>query len=161
MRSGKKELPIFPNLSRPQPTFFPQDTSSPPQTLTPGPHLLKLYTASRTIVPTTYDLGPAHLDFPLANPPTPSYPDTFAPLPEITHTFRPDQRMPPKILSMVFSGLVLVPWVLFVILVRTHTHHQLIQFTYSFVLFSDCCSTSALTHHSPAPHSHPSPSSRP
>ncbi|KAF7790509.1 hypothetical protein EIP86_001465 [Pleurotus ostreatoroseus] len=35
---------------------------------------------------------------------------TFHPLPEIAHTFRPEQKVPPKFISAVFSGLALAPW---------------------------------------------------
>jgi len=34
--------------------------------------------------------------------------------PEIQHTFRPDQKLPPKPISFVFAGLTLAPWALLV-----------------------------------------------
>ncbi|KAL1742556.1 Dolichyl-diphosphooligosaccharide--protein glycosyltransferase subunit Swp1 [Schizophyllum fasciatum] len=45
--------------------------------------------------------------------PPPVHPDEarFHLLPEIQHTFRPDQKMPPKFISFVSSLIVLSPWV--------------------------------------------------
>ncbi|KXN64544.1 hypothetical protein CONCODRAFT_80951 [Conidiobolus coronatus NRRL 28638] len=39
----------------------------------------------------------------------------FGPLPLIHHTFRPDEKVPLKALSLVFSGLVLAPWALLLV----------------------------------------------
>ncbi|KAG8985288.1 hypothetical protein FRB90_004832, partial [Tulasnella sp. 427] len=55
--------------------------------------------------------------FDLTLPPsgtTPPHPEesTFHVQPEIAHTFRPDQKLPPKAISLVFAGLVLSPWAL-------------------------------------------------
>lgn len=55
--------------------------------------------------------------FDLSLPPsasTPPHPEesTFHVQPEISHTFRPDQKLPPKVISLVFAGLVLSPWAL-------------------------------------------------
>ncbi|KII87573.1 hypothetical protein PLICRDRAFT_112010 [Plicaturopsis crispa FD-325 SS-3] len=36
---------------------------------------------------------------------------TFHPQPEIKHTFNPPQKLPPKVISAVFAGLVIAPWV--------------------------------------------------
>ncbi|TFK73474.1 oligosaccharyl transferase delta subunit [Pluteus cervinus] len=43
----------------------------------------------------------------------PVHPDeaSFHPLPEIHHTFRPDQKLPPRPISAVFTAVVLAPWV--------------------------------------------------
>ncbi|KAG5635309.1 hypothetical protein H0H81_011771 [Sphagnurus paluster] len=48
-----------------------------------------------------------------ASQPAPVHPDeaSFHPLPEIHHTFRPEQKLPPKPISAIFSVLVLSPWV--------------------------------------------------
>jgi oligosaccharyltransferase complex subunit delta (ribophorin II) len=43
---------------------------------------------------------------------------TFHPLPEIFHTFRPEQKLPPKFISAVFAGVVLAPWTVLLFLVR-------------------------------------------
>ncbi|KAF8068876.1 oligosaccharyl transferase delta subunit [Lyophyllum atratum] len=37
---------------------------------------------------------------------------SFHPLPEIHHTFRPEQKLPPKPISAVFSAVVLAPWII-------------------------------------------------
>lgn len=55
--------------------------------------------------------------FDLSLPPsasTPPHPEesTFHVQPEISHTFQPDQKSPPKVISLVFAGLVLSPWAL-------------------------------------------------
>ena len=36
----------------------------------------------------------------------------FLPFPEIHHIFRDDPKMPPVVISLTFSGLVLSPWLL-------------------------------------------------
>ncbi|KAI0070111.1 oligosaccharyl transferase delta subunit [Panus rudis PR-1116 ss-1] len=48
-----------------------------------------------------------------ASQPAPQHPDepSFHPLPEIHHTFRPEQKLPPRFISAVFAALVLSPWV--------------------------------------------------
>ncbi|THH11404.1 hypothetical protein EW146_g8051 [Bondarzewia mesenterica] len=48
--------------------------------------------------------------------PAPQHPDepTFHPLPEIQHTFNPEPKMPPRLISAVFTALVLSPWVVLV-----------------------------------------------
>ncbi|KAG6919819.1 hypothetical protein DXG01_000323 [Tephrocybe rancida] len=47
-----------------------------------------------------------------ASQPAPVHPDepSFHPLPEIHHTFRSEQKLPPKPISMLFSAVVLAPW---------------------------------------------------
>jgi len=44
----------------------------------------------------------------------PPHPDevSYHPQPEIHHTFRPEQKVPYKLISFVFAGLTLAPWVL-------------------------------------------------
>lgn len=42
----------------------------------------------------------------------------FHPRPEILHTFRPEQKVPLKFISAVFTGLVAAPWVVLLGLVR-------------------------------------------
>ncbi|CAL1699577.1 unnamed protein product [Somion occarium] len=48
--------------------------------------------------------------------PAPQHPDeaSFHPLPPIHHTFRPEQKLPPRIISAVSAVLVLAPWVVLV-----------------------------------------------
>ena len=52
--------------------------------------------------------------------PAPIHPDeaSFHPLPEIKHTFRPDQKLPPRAISAIFAVFVLSPWVVLLSLVR-------------------------------------------
>ena len=47
---------------------------------------------------------------------------SFHLLPTIEHTFRPDQKLPPKFISAVFSAVVVSPWVLLLALVRSCTY---------------------------------------
>lgn len=67
---------------------------------------------------------PARLElFNLAVPPSAPvapHPDAtaFALRPEITHTFRPEPKVPAKFISATFAGLVLAPWVVLLGLVR-------------------------------------------
>jgi oligosaccharyltransferase complex subunit delta (ribophorin II) len=51
------------------------------------------------------------LEIPASHPP-PVHPDepSFHPLPEIQHTFRPEQKLPPRPISALFSAVVLAPW---------------------------------------------------
>ncbi|KIO24269.1 hypothetical protein M407DRAFT_244508 [Tulasnella calospora MUT 4182] len=61
--------------------------------------------------------------FDLSLPPsasTPPHPEesSFHVQPEIAHTFRPDQKSPPKFISLVFAGLVLSPWAVLLGLLR-------------------------------------------
>jgi oligosaccharyltransferase complex subunit delta (ribophorin II) len=56
-----------------------------------------------------------------ASQPPPAHPDeaTYHSLPEIQHTFRPEQKLPSKIISAVFTGAVFLPWpVLFFLVSR-------------------------------------------
>lgn len=46
----------------------------------------------------------------------------FHPLPEIHHTFRADPKTPPRLLSLVFSAIVVAPWVVLLGLVRISKH---------------------------------------
>ncbi|KND03293.1 uncharacterized protein SPPG_02342 [Spizellomyces punctatus DAOM BR117] len=80
--------------------------------LHPGPHTLTLYAGSVDTEPLAHKLGTA--EFSIAGPSTKGSSDwdVFQPLPEITHKFRPADKMPNKILSLTFSGLVLAPWLL-------------------------------------------------
>ena len=57
-------------------------------------------------------LPPSHL--PAQHPDEAS----FHILPTIEHTFRPDQKSPPRFISAVFAGIVVLPWVLLLALVR-------------------------------------------
>jgi oligosaccharyltransferase complex subunit delta (ribophorin II) len=45
---------------------------------------------------------------------------SFHLLPEIVHTFREEQKLPPKTISAIFVGVVLSPWAILLGLVRPH-----------------------------------------
>lgn len=70
-----------------------------------------------TLILGSFKHTPAKLDiFDLTLPvshaaPQDSEAASFHTLPLIHHTFRPDQKMPPKFISLLFSGFVLAPWV--------------------------------------------------
>lgn len=60
------------------------------------------------------------LTLPKSQPP-PTHPDepSFHPLPEITHTFRPGERIPPSFISGIFAVATLAPWVVLLGLVSS------------------------------------------
>ncbi|KAF5330170.1 hypothetical protein D9611_010525 [Ephemerocybe angulata] len=51
-----------------------------------------------------------------ASQPAPTHPDeaSFHVRPELHHTFRPDQKLPPKAVSLFFAGLTFAPWVVLI-----------------------------------------------
>jgi oligosaccharyltransferase complex subunit delta (ribophorin II) len=53
--------------------------------------------------------------------PAPEHPDaaSYHPLPEIKHTFRPDHKVPPRLISAVSAALVVAPWVILLSLVSS------------------------------------------
>lgn len=88
-------------MARP-PTSLPPTTSDPLQ--------VSLYIGSFKHAPVQYDLFDLVVP---ASQPAPQHPDepTFHARPEIHHTFRPEQKVPAKAVSGVFTLLVLAPWV--------------------------------------------------
>lgn len=101
---------------------FDLNPSKPPLYLPPTPK-----TASGEVNPLKLTLligSPEHeplsvrlfdLILPPSQPP-PAHPDevTFHPREELFHTFRPEQKVPNKFISLVFSGIALAPWVVLV-----------------------------------------------
>ena len=90
--------------------------SRPPLTLPPTsatPLRVTLILGSFKYSPATIRLFDIKLP---ASQPAPVHPEepTFHLLPEIKHTFRPDQKLPPVFISIVFSAVVLAPWVLLI-----------------------------------------------
>jgi len=72
--------------------------------------------------PATFDLFDLYVP---ASQPPPQHVDepSFHLLPEIHHTFRPDQKLPPKAVSAAFSAIVLSPWLVLIGLVGiSHSH---------------------------------------
>ena len=47
--------------------------------------------------------------------------------PEIAHTFRPEQKIPPKVMSLVFALATLGPWAILLRLVRLYTFYTWIN----------------------------------
>ncbi|KAI0676458.1 oligosaccharyl transferase delta subunit [Trametes maxima] len=90
------------NMARP-PTSLPPTTSDPLK--------VSLYIGSFVHSPVQYDLF--DLVVPPSQPP-PQHPDeaSFHVRPEIHHTFRPDQKLPPKVISAFFTALLAAPWVI-------------------------------------------------
>ena len=97
-------------MMRPPPSL-PPTTANNPLTVT-------LLLGSFVHSPRQVELFDMYL--PPSQPP-PQHPEeyTFHPLPEIVHTFRPEQKTPPSILPAVFTGLVVAPWVVLLGLVST------------------------------------------
>ncbi|KAF8889711.1 Dolichyl-diphosphooligosaccharide--protein glycosyltransferase subunit Swp1 [Infundibulicybe gibba] len=92
---------------------FELNMSKPPLSLPPtstNPLKVSLIVGSSLHTPFTTELF--DLTIPASHPP-PQHPDepSFHLLPEIHHTFRPAQKLPPKIISAFFSALVVSPWV--------------------------------------------------
>jgi len=67
--------------------------------------------------PAKYDLFDLYIP---ASQAPPEHPDeaAFHVLPTIEHTFRPEQKLPPRFISAVFAAAVLSPWVVLIGLVR-------------------------------------------
>lgn len=94
--------------------------AKPPTSLPPtgaDPLKVSLLLGSFVHDPVQYELFELHVP---ASQPAPQHPDeaTFHVLPTIVHTFRPDPVSPPKIISAVFSALVVSPWVVLLGFVR-------------------------------------------
>lgn len=92
----------------------------PPASLPPtttNPLKVSLILGSYIHSPAQYDLF--DLLVPASQPP-PTHADAaaFAPRPEITHTFRPEQRIPAKAVSAFFAAFVFWPWLVLVGFVR-------------------------------------------
>lgn len=89
-----------------------------PPTVEGVPVQVTLYLGKSEYTPVAAELFDLYVP---ASQPAPVHPDeaSFHPLPEIKHTFRSDQKLPPKIVSAVFSGLVVAPWFLLLGLVRS------------------------------------------
>jgi hypothetical protein len=89
-------------------------TSLPPTT--DKPLSVSLLLGSFTHDPAKFDLFDLYI--PPSQPP-PQHPDeaSFHLRPEIKHTFRPDIKSPPPVVSAVFAVLVLSPWLVLLALV--------------------------------------------
>ena len=101
---------------------FIQKLSKPPLSLPPTPESdplrVTLLIGSSLHDPLSVEL------FDLILPPSlpaPEHPDaaSYHPLPEIKHTFRPDNKLPPRFISAVSAALVVAPWVILLNLVSS------------------------------------------
>jgi oligosaccharyltransferase complex subunit delta (ribophorin II) len=126
---------------------FELNMGRPPLSLPPtddAPLQVTLYIGKPDFTPIAAELFDLHI--PRSLPP-PVHPDeaSFHPLPEIHHTFRPDQKLPYKFVSAVFSGLVIAPWFLLIGLVRLPYFFPitflLTESTHSFVVVPSFSST--------------------
>jgi oligosaccharyltransferase complex subunit delta (ribophorin II) len=106
-------MPASQNLARP-PNGLPPSTADQPLEAT-------LLLGSYVYAPASLSLF--HLLLP-ASQSAPISPEeaSFHSLPEIVHTFRPEQKLPPKFISAVFSAAVVAPWPVLFFLV---SHYQL------------------------------------
>ncbi|TFK34474.1 oligosaccharyl transferase delta subunit [Crucibulum laeve] len=95
---GKAKFEL--NLARP-PLSLPPTTDAPLK--------VSLIIGSSQYSPLSAELF--DLILPLSHP-APVHPDeaSFHVLPEIKHTFRPEQKLPPRVISAFFAGLVVAPW---------------------------------------------------
>ena len=66
--------------------------------------------------PINYHIGTVNIDIPNE----PFIPIIYGPKPEIFHNFKPDQKLPPKILSYSFVVIVLIPWLFLIRAVCIH-----------------------------------------
>ncbi|KAF8884890.1 oligosaccharyl transferase delta subunit [Gymnopilus junonius] len=93
---------------------FELNLSKPPLSLPPTPDRdplkVTLFIGSSVYDPLSVELFDLILP---ASQPAPAHPQelTFHPLPEIKHTFRPENKQPPRLISAVSVGIVFAPWV--------------------------------------------------
>ncbi|KAF8557961.1 hypothetical protein OG21DRAFT_1504630 [Imleria badia] len=89
------------NMARPPPSFPPT---------TDRPLAVSFIIGSFVHDPATFDLFDLYVPAPATPAPHPDE-ASFHPQPSITHTFRPEKNVPPKVVSTFFAALVLAPWV--------------------------------------------------
>ncbi|KAG6885425.1 hypothetical protein C0993_001942 [Termitomyces sp. T159_Od127] len=98
---------------------FELDMAKPPVSLPPTsdvPLKVTLLIGSPLHSPLKLELFDLLVPASQALPVHPEEPN-FHPLPEIHHTFRPDQKMPPRPISAIFSAVVVAPWAVLLALV--------------------------------------------
>ncbi|KAF8870646.1 Dolichyl-diphosphooligosaccharide--protein glycosyltransferase subunit Swp1 [Infundibulicybe gibba] len=126
-KSGEEGIQPIRVATSGRPSLNSYNMSKPPLSLPPtstNPLKVSLIVGSSLHTPFTTELF--DLTIPASHPP-PQHPDepSFHLLPEIHHTFRPAQKLPPKIISAFFSALVVSPWVVLLGLVRVATTARL------------------------------------
>jgi len=98
----------------------PQNMAKPPSSIPPtstAPLKVTLLLGSFIHSPAKIELFDLYL--PASHPPS-QHPDeaSFHVLPTIQHTFRPEQKVPPKFISAAFAAFVVSPWVILLALVH-------------------------------------------
>lgn len=98
--------------------------ASLPPTTASNPLSVSLILGSFEHAPTKFEIFDLYLP---ESQPAPQHSDepTFHPLPEIVHTFRAEQKVPPKFISAVFAGLAVAPWFVLLGLVSLYLSHTL------------------------------------
>ncbi|KIL63121.1 hypothetical protein M378DRAFT_179387 [Amanita muscaria Koide BX008] len=96
--------------------------AKPPSSLPPttsAPLLVTLLIGTPDYSPLSADLFDLYV---LPSQPAPVHPEeaSFHPLPEIQHTFRPEQKLPPRPISAFFALAVLAPWTVLLTLWSTY-----------------------------------------
>ncbi|KZO94202.1 hypothetical protein CALVIDRAFT_539248 [Calocera viscosa TUFC12733] len=106
--SGKGRFEL--NMRRPPPQLPPTPTNTPLN--------VSLLLALPPHAPLNLHL--LYLQLPLSEP-APIHPEEhlYHPQPELFHTFRADERVPPRIVSLLGAGAVGAPWLVLLLLVRT------------------------------------------
>jgi len=118
---------------------FELNMAKPPSSLPPSgaaPLRVSLLIGSFVHSPAVLDLFDLHIP---PSAPAPVHPEEvfYSPRPEIAHTFRPDQRLPPRPVSALFAALVLAPWAALLVLwgaVRPGVPHLFSLSVLSFIL---------------------------
>lgn len=88
-------------MARPPPTLPPSTSSNPIS--------VSLLLGSFDHTPAKFELFDVFL--PESQPaPVHELEHTFHPQPPLAHTFRPEQKLPPNAIAVVFAALVLTPW---------------------------------------------------
>jgi len=95
---------------------FELNMARPPSSLPPtssAPLKVTLLLGSFVHAPEKFELFDLHLP---ASQPAPQHPDesSFHLLPPIEHTFRPEPKLPPQIISAFFACLVASPWIVLI-----------------------------------------------
>jgi oligosaccharyltransferase complex subunit delta (ribophorin II) len=93
------------------------DMKSVPEDLFSGNYSLNLIIGTFSHNnPINYHIGTVNIDVPYSSPALIKY----GPKPEIHHIFKPDQKLPPIIISYSFMIIVLLPWLFLVGAVRIY-----------------------------------------
>ena len=81
-----------------------------------GTYTVEVIVGDSTIVPVAWTLGSFEITFPTVA--EAAKPSIYEPLPTFTHVFRPDDPRPNIFTALVFTAVVVAPWLLLLALVR-------------------------------------------